>query len=427
MLRKISEGDAWVTNEDGDIIGIQLHGRSETVDLSNPVNGKVNPVTGVVKNIVGNQLAPTIPGVYNLDPAHMRKWRKAVANVRAGTGHARLAMAGDSTVRGAMSSPSWSGGQAVSVVRRLTQMLNSYFAPARDDSTFGDGGMGNAAFDTYDARVSRGVWASHGSLKTAGGAVIKSAGGAGSGYAFTPIGAWDKAEIYLAKYVYSKNGNAGVLIDGSNPVEGATSVATNGATELVKTTVTAASVGTHTITVNQDSRSTYETNLMGIRCYNSAAPHIMVDNLGWGSSKPSDWLISTPWPWEPLPMLAALAPDLTVFECTINPIFAGIDAATWAAQVQQVITTAKTTGDCIIVIGNPTETGETYHAGLDDQYFQAALTLAINNNCPLIDMRHQWLNSATAYSLGYLQADKVHGTASGYADKAQTYFRALTF
>lgn len=48
MLRKISEGDAWVTNEDGDIIGIQLHGRSEVVDLSNPVNGKVNLVTGGV-------------------------------------------------------------------------------------------------------------------------------------------------------------------------------------------------------------------------------------------------------------------------------------------------------------------------------------------------------------------------------------------
>ena len=48
MIRPISEGDAWVTNNDGDIIGIQLHGRSETVDLSNPVNGKVDPVTGMV-------------------------------------------------------------------------------------------------------------------------------------------------------------------------------------------------------------------------------------------------------------------------------------------------------------------------------------------------------------------------------------------
>lgn len=52
MIRPISEGDAWVTNEDGDIIGIQLHGRSEVVDLSNPVNGKVDPVTGGV-GIIG--------------------------------------------------------------------------------------------------------------------------------------------------------------------------------------------------------------------------------------------------------------------------------------------------------------------------------------------------------------------------------------
>lgn len=47
MIRPISEGDAWVTNNDGDIIGIQLHGRSETVDLSNPVNNKV--VSGAVE------------------------------------------------------------------------------------------------------------------------------------------------------------------------------------------------------------------------------------------------------------------------------------------------------------------------------------------------------------------------------------------
>lgn len=51
MIRPISEGDAWVTNDDGDIIGIQLHGRSEVVDLSNPVNGKVDPVTGGIKTI----------------------------------------------------------------------------------------------------------------------------------------------------------------------------------------------------------------------------------------------------------------------------------------------------------------------------------------------------------------------------------------
>lgn len=51
MIRPISEGDAWVTNDDGDIIGIQLHGRSEIVDLSNPVNGKVNPITGGITKI----------------------------------------------------------------------------------------------------------------------------------------------------------------------------------------------------------------------------------------------------------------------------------------------------------------------------------------------------------------------------------------
>lgn len=45
-IRHITDKDAWVTNDDGDIIGIQLHGRSEVVDLSNPLNGKTDQLTG---------------------------------------------------------------------------------------------------------------------------------------------------------------------------------------------------------------------------------------------------------------------------------------------------------------------------------------------------------------------------------------------
>ena len=61
MIRPISEGDAWVTNDDGDIIGIQLHGRSEVVDLSNPVNSKVDPVTGGIAILAGSK-----PGAFHL-------------------------------------------------------------------------------------------------------------------------------------------------------------------------------------------------------------------------------------------------------------------------------------------------------------------------------------------------------------------------
>lgn len=58
-IRKITENDSWVTNNDGDLVGIKLAGRSEDnyVDLSNPVNALTNPVTGVsIKTLwVGTQ------------------------------------------------------------------------------------------------------------------------------------------------------------------------------------------------------------------------------------------------------------------------------------------------------------------------------------------------------------------------------------
>lgn len=72
MIRPISEGDAWVTNDDGDIIGIQLHGRSEIVDLSNPVNGKVNPITGKVKTSAGGDEV-------NFDPWSVGVGKKYIA------------------------------------------------------------------------------------------------------------------------------------------------------------------------------------------------------------------------------------------------------------------------------------------------------------------------------------------------------------
>lgn len=378
---------------------------------------------GSIFSVGGQRI--TRSGVYNLSARNTRKWRAAVARVRAGTGNAILAMLGDSTIRGAMSSPSWAGGRIVSAPYRLTAMLNSYFAPAASDSVWCDGGMGNTNFDAYDSRVARGGWYSS-TLKGAGGNDFASGGGAGSGFAFTPTGNWDKAEIYTAAYAYANNGTMSIKIDGANPVEGAVSVNANGATALTKTVVTASAVGAHTITINQDSRAGYVNALFGIRCYDSTTKCILVENFGWGGSKPSDWVASTPWPWDPMPMLAALTPDLTTIECTINAVFAGVDAATWAAQYQQLITNAKLTGDCIICLGHPTNTAETSHAGLEDQYLQAAVALALSNDVPLIDMRYPWGNYTTANALGYMQADKTHGTALGYADKAQTYYNVLT-
>lgn len=74
-IRHINERDAWVTNADGDIIGIQLHGRSEMVDLRNPVNADVNELTGGITKIwTGTQaqydaLTPADDTLYIITPA----------------------------------------------------------------------------------------------------------------------------------------------------------------------------------------------------------------------------------------------------------------------------------------------------------------------------------------------------------------------
>lgn len=392
-----------------------------------------NPVTGGIGIQVAGVDAGTVAnlGVYNYDYTGLRKVSTAVAKVRAGLSNARLLVIGDSTDRGSIGGTWPSGSYATCWPSRLASMLNSYFAPTAYDNLWCDGALGNSNFDLNETRVSRGAWFVDVAVYSGGGNVFKTSSGGTSGFVFTPLGTWDTVDIYVPifKYngtSYANNGLLTFKIDGSAPSSGVATFNTNtGVDGLQKITIGAASVGTHALTILQDSRAGYQTDLIGLDCYTSTTKKILVEQMGWSGSKTPDWVANSALTYSPLSMIAAVAPDLTIINLTINDLISGTSVATWAANMQTIITTAKASGDVIIRIGNPTTSPETNHPGLAETYVTAAIALASANSCLLMDTRARWVSASNASTIGYLGADGVHPTAVGYCDISQFVYSVL--
>lgn len=432
MIRPISEGDAWVTNDDGDIIGIQLHGRSEIVDLSNPVNSKVDPVTGKRIFSVGGVDSGVISqiGVYNYDPTDLKKFRRAIARVRAGVADAKHCAIGDSTDRGSVGGTWPAGGYGTAWPQRFAAMLNSYLVPASCDNWWCSGSLRNAEMDAYETRLSRGAWFTDVNNVSAGGNTYKTSSGGTSAFVFTPAGTWDTVDIYLPVFAYNgstyaNNGTLSFQIDGAAPASGPSTFNTNtGVAGLQKITLTASAVGTHALKILQDSRAGYQGEIAGLVFKSSAQKRVLVQNMGWAGSRPDNWTANEAVPHSPLSALRAVAPDLTSINLSINTTLLGQSVAAWSADVQKIITAAKESGDVILRIGNPTS-GDTAHPDTSAAITAAAHDLAKTNGLLLIDLRERWGAAADAVTAGLLGADVVHPEIVGYCDIAQSVFEPI--
>lgn len=369
--------------------------------------------------------------LYNYDPAQYAKFRAAIAGTLANVSDTKLGIVGDSTARGAVGGSgtvTQAGGQAASWPRKLAERLNAFFIPASNASVFGDGGMGSANFDVHDARCLRGPFASASTSKTVGGAYWAVASGTGVGFKFTPVESVDTFDIQFDQGPYSFLEPAlQFYIDGSAPASGPATYNCNQAPmQLTTVTVGAASAGTRQIEVRPTtaSKSTY---FVGVRARHSTIKRVLIDNLGWAGSSPSDWAANSGWPSDPMPALTYQAYDLTIICLTINPINAGVSADTWAASIQPIITAAKAGGgNVLLVTGTPCTTAETNYPGAYSAYWAAMQALAVANNCAAVNLRMRWGSGAAAVSAGFLDAtERLHPTKTGYGDISAAYYALI--
>lgn len=382
---------------------------------------------GFVKNQLVAQGLPA-SCFYNVSPSSLRNYLAALAKLRNGSGNVLVSEVGDSTDVGfgAATAVSWTGARAKNAPARLAALLNSYFAPARNDSWFGDGNVGNTALPLYDPRIAftSGQWfVDAGTTMLSVGHSPMKSNTSGSAFAFTPANAWNKANIFYTSFSYSGNGSAAINAAGGSTL--ATYSSNTGSPLFNIGSVTAGSTATQACNVVPTSTNTFILN--GIECYDSATPSILIRNCGWSSSKVSDWATVNGGGYDPIKAVKTMANHLVFLNLTINDLNAGTDVSVWSASIQDFITQIQNGGvtDVVLMMGNPTST-MTPSTPIAQQYLAEIYRLARVNGCALIDLYNRWTSYAVANPLG-MYSDAIHPGGVGYSDIAQAKFKLLTW
>lgn len=353
----------------------------------------------------------------NFSPAYLRKWRKALAGIEAGTGRAKLMMLGDSTMAGVGAGTGGSGvvgAYTKSIPAKVASYLTKLGLPSELNGIVGDGNIDYNANPTYDPRVALGTgWTRDTAMKALGGNPFAFTGGVAGAYSFTPTASFDSFDVYTVGF--SGTGTATANIDGGASLGAVTPASFQ---NITKTSFTCAA-GTHTINIvpalNGDLR------LHAIDTYLSTAKKVSVISAGYSSASTVEYsLVANP--WNPILALPTFAPDLTVLDLTINDARNATSGATYSARMQTMITAIKAASDLILVTGLPT-VGITSDSA--DQFQSANLALALGNNLPMIDVYGRWQSAAISFADGLYFTDQVHGSAPGYADVGSVIARAI--
>jgi lysophospholipase L1-like esterase len=351
---------------------------------------------------------------FNLSPQTLPHWRKAVANVRSGTGRARICVAGASQSNGTgagtggsqLSTNAWSK----SWPNQYTTMMNSYYVPMSSQSFFGYQNTTASTYPTYDPRVTLGAnWGQD--VTSFGGFMFKYTTGAANNMTFTPVASFDTIIVYYVigtgRGTFTWNVDGGSSLGTVNCATG-----TNGAVATATATVSA---GTHTINLIPGNNGNI--TIAGMITYLSTTPAVDVIQSGIGGATSATYAATT-FPYSSASMLNFLAPDLTILFNNVNDYGVPTPISTFMTNTQTLITQAQLTGDIILGTEAPSNTTNSTN-GIADNYTTALKQLAITNNCPLLDLRSRWVSYAvTNPIMAYAAGDPAHPTAVGYADWA---------
>lgn len=358
---------------------------------------------------------------FNLNPYTLRNWRASIANVRAGTARARLVLLGDSTTVGAGSGASGNvhlnGAFAKAYPRGLGSLLNSYYAPVSDNSFFNDQNVAaqSVGYGSYDTRVSLGSHWGTAVLSYAGN-VFKFTSGSGAGtLAFTPVGAFDTLQIWYLQQ--PAQGSFAVNVDGGASLG---TINSAGTASLLTQSYTVTK-GTHT--VNMVANNDGNLFILGCLCWDSTTPAIDLIQAGtYGATAQSFNTIGNI--WSSLTVQPQLSPDLTVVCLTINDSNTGTDLFTYKVNMQAVITAALSTGDCVLMVGAPSNTPQAT-TGILQRYIDVLRQLALANSIGMIDLSIRWTSYAVTNPL-MPYFDTVHPAAIGYQDIAYAVFSGIS-
>lgn len=320
-------------------------------------------------------------------------WVPAAKRVLAGTGSTDIVFTGDSTVAGHL----LTRDQAYPAI--LSGLLNLAGLPATWDSWYG-GSNG----EMTDSRVSMGAGWSFSSVVSIGGKTIQASSATAGPLTFTPSKTVDTFEI---RYIQSPgNGSFSWAIDSGT----ATPISCMGTDANGVATITT-TAGTHTIKLFGLGGNVY---IQGIKATNSTVPSINVINVGWGGSKPADWLTNTNEPWDPVPAILALKPSLIGIGQGPNCWgYSSVSADTCTAGIQSLITAFQPYADVVLI--TPPASATSFASQADQQiYIDRQYQLAKANHIRVVNGFAALGTEAAGYAAGYY-ADPQHPSQAGNA------------
>lgn len=352
-------------------------------------------------------LGSPLGGVLNPGLTH---WRSTIAAVKAGSRRGRVVFIGDSTSMGAGAGSGGTlnenGAYPNAWPQQLAAKLNTAGIPCVAQS-FWASAAAAVAYDTYDTRVTRGPnWSN--AQGCFGGTMFKFTAGAVNNLTFTPAAAFDTVVPWYMKI--SGDGTATINVDGGASLG---TLNFSNATSVLSSTAFTVAKATHTINIVPANDALFF--MLGIQTYDSTVPAIDFFQCAQAGATTATFIPNTN-PWEALKALTTLAPDLTIIDLTINDSNAGTLLATYSSNIQSIITTAKLSGDVLLMVGPPSNTTPATDGTLDT-YVAAVYALAASNGCSVVNMKSRWVSWA-AIQATYPYFDSLHPGATGYVDIA---------
>ncbi|MGY3619054.1 SGNH/GDSL hydrolase family protein [Bradyrhizobium sp. USDA 10063] len=367
-------------------------------------SGLLTPAYGGVPSSGTNPL-PT--GFYNFTGSNLANWQRASAAQQRGDANAIIGCLGDSTVagQGAANNELASNAKSLSWPTQLARLIPH----GSWSSVWGDNNVSAAAGDlhAFDARLDRSGW-SIDNTRTSG----TLCGGFFHGrpssvsHSFTPTNPIDTIEVWYARS--PGGGRFTIDVDGGSPLA---AVDCAGANAFMKATAICAP-GHHTVTLQKTTTDSSDVYLTGLRCFNSAIKEVSVYNLGgcrWGSA---DFVVDR-YPWNTLPAIAAIAPNLVIFQAgIINDWDDRIPLSTVTSNMTTVINALKAVNcDVILMSGAPSEPSVYASYPTQAAYVANMKSLAYAANVPFIDIWGLFGGTWNSFAMN----DPLHPNQSGYA------------
>jgi lysophospholipase L1-like esterase len=345
-------------------------------------------------------------GFHNFTGANLRNWQVALAAQRRGEANAVIGCLGDSTVagQGATSNELASNAKSLSWPTQLAKIIPN----GSWSSVWGDNNVTANAGDmhSFDARLNRAGWTTT-QIKASGtlcGGFFEDEPTAAS-HSFTPTNLVDTIEVWYAQS--PDNGGFTIDVDGGPPLA---TVNCAGPNAFLKASVRCA-LGPHTINLQRTATSEGDVYLTGLRVYNSTIREVSVYNLGGCRWRSADFVVDT-YPWSTLPAVAAIAPNLVIFQAgQVNDWDNHTPLPTVTSNTMKVIDALRAVKcDVILMSGVPSKPDYLPSYAAQEAYVTNMKKLAYAANVPFIDV---WTLFGGSWNPGAM-FDWLHPNRAGY-------------